>query len=97
MTRKRFLKGVSARLSANEGVALEVALLGKARGVRLARTTDVVLAEKKYRLSTATRKVKLKAKRSLVGRRKRFTVRLRVIATDAAGNRATKTKTIRVR
>ena len=97
MTFKRFLKGVSARVSANEGVALEVALLGKARRVALARTTDIVLAEKKYGISTGTRKVKLKAKRSLVGRRRRFTVRLRVIATDAAGNRATKTKTIRVR
>ena len=32
-----------------------------------------------------------------LGRKKSFTVRLRVIATDAAGNRSTKTKTIRVR
>jgi hypothetical protein len=98
MTRKRFLKrGVRARLSANEGVALEVALLGKARRVSLARATDVVLAEKKYRTSTATRRVRLKAKRRLVGPRRRFTVRLRVIATDAAGNRSRKTRTIRVR
>ena len=95
--RAAFLKGVSARISGNEPVSLEVALLGRARSAGLAKTADLVLAQKSYRLSAAPRSVKLKPKRSLVGRRKRITVRLRVIATDAAGNRSTKTKTIRVR
>jgi hypothetical protein len=95
--RAAFLKGVSARISGNEPVSLEVTLLGKARTASVAKTTDVVLAEKNFALSASARSVKLKPKRSLVGKRKSFSVRLRVIATDAAGNRSTKTKTIRVR
>jgi hypothetical protein len=96
-TRKKFFNGITSRISAGEPVSLEVALLGKARSASVARSTDVVLAEKNYKLSAAARSVRLKPKRSLVGRRKSFTVRLRVIATDAAGNRSTRTKTIRVR
>jgi hypothetical protein len=86
-----------SRISAGEPVSLEIALLGKARSASVAKTADVVLAEKNYALSSAARSVRLKPKRSLVGKRKSFSVRLRVIATDAAGNRSTKTKTIRVR
>jgi len=96
-TRKKFFNGITSRISAGEPVSLEIALLGKARSAGLAKATDVVLAEKNYKLSAAARSVRLKPKRSLVGGRKTFTVRLRVIATDAAGNRSTKTKTIRVR
>jgi hypothetical protein len=94
---KRFLKGVSARVAPSEPVSLEVALLGLARSARIARAGDVVLAERKLGTSADTRRVRLKPRRKLVGRRKRFSVRLRVIATDAAGNRATAVKTIRVR
>ena len=96
-TRKKLLKGISSTLSANEPVSLEVALLGKARTAGLSKTADVVLAEKSFGLSASGRSVKLKPRRSLVGRRTRFSVRLRVVATDAAGNRSTTTKTIRVR
>lgn len=96
-TRKKFFAGIVSRISAGEPVSLEIALLGKARSASVAKTTDVVLAEKNFALSSAARSVRLKPKRSLVGKRKNFSVRLRVIATDAAGNRRTKTKTIRVR
>jgi hypothetical protein len=41
--------------------------------------------------------VTLKPKRRLLAARSRFSVRLRVTATDAAGNSRTRTKTIRVR
>ena len=95
--RAAFLKGVSASISGNEPVSLEVTLLGKASSASVAKTADVVLAEKNFALSASARSVKLKPKRSLVGKRKRFSARLQVIATDAAGNRSTKTKTIRVR
>jgi len=97
LTRAKLLKGVSARIATNEPARLEVALLGKASSAGLARAGDVVLAERNFGLSAATRSVKLKPKRSLLGRRKRFSVRLRVVATDAAGNRRTTTKTIPVR
>jgi hypothetical protein len=57
----------------------------------------VVLAERNFGLSASARSVKLKPNRRLVGRAKRLTVRLRVTATDATGNRSTKTKAIRIR
>ncbi len=94
---KRFLKGVSAQITPSEAVSLEVALLGRARSAGIARVGDVVLAERRLGSSAAVRQVKLKPRRRLVGRRSRFSVRLRVIATDAAGNRGTAVKTIRVR
>ena len=94
---KRFLNGISARIGSSEAVSLEVALLGRARSAGIARVGDIVLAERKFGSSAATRRVKLKPRRRLVGRRNRFSVRLRVIATDAAGNRGTAVKTIRVR
>jgi hypothetical protein len=98
MKRKRFFHGVVARISAGGEVArLDVALLGRARSARVARTGDIVLAERHLGLSTRTRSLRLRPKRALVSRSRRFRVRLRVTATDAAGNSATKTRTIRVR
>ena len=95
--RAAFLKGITGRITSTEPVALEVSLLGKAGSAGLARPGDVVLAERNFGLSASARNVRLKPRRSLVGLRKTFTVRLRVVATDTAGNRSTKTKTIRVR
>jgi hypothetical protein len=95
---KRFLgRGVLARIAPSEAVSLEVALLARARRAGIARVGDVVLAERSLGMSAATRRVRLKPRRRLVGRAKRFSVRLRVIATDAAGNRTTAVRTIRVR
>ena len=56
-----------------------------------------MLAEKHLKRSRKTRTVKLKPKRSLFGRTfLPIKVSLRVTATDAAGNKRTKTKKIRV-
>ncbi|HEX6582162.1 MAG TPA: DUF4394 domain-containing protein [Thermoleophilaceae bacterium] len=96
VSRKRFFNGIPARISAGETVRLEVALLVKARAIRIARIGDVVLAERNLGLSAAQRRVRLKPRRRLVGRARRFTARLRVIATDAAGNRTAVVKRIRV-
>ena len=97
VSRKRFFHGIPARISAGEAVSLEVALLVRARAIRIARVGDVVLAERNLGLSAAERRVRLKPRRRLVGRARRFTARLRVIATDAAGNRTGVAKRIRVR
>jgi Domain of unknown function (DUF4394)/Thrombospondin type 3 repeat len=97
MTRKRFFAGVKPRIAVSEAAALDVVLLGRARSARVARAGDLVLAERHLGLSSSTRSVRLKPKRALASRSTRFSVRLRVTATDAAGNRSTKTKTIRVR
>jgi hypothetical protein len=97
MKRKRFFHGVVTRISAGEAARLDVALLGRARSARVARTGDIVLAERHLGLSARTRSLRLKPRRALVSRSRRFSVRLRVTATDAAGNSATRTRTIRVR
>jgi hypothetical protein len=97
MTHKRFFAGVVTRIAVGEPARLEVTLLGRARSARIARAGDVVLAERRLGLSGRTRTVRLKPKRSLASRRARFTVRLRVTATDAGGNRRTRTQKIRVR
>jgi hypothetical protein len=97
VTHKRFFKGVVTRIAVSESARLDVVLLGRARSARIARAGDVILAERHLRRSAATRRVLLRPKRSLASRRARFSVRLRVTATDLAGNRRTRTRTIRVR
>jgi hypothetical protein len=97
MTHKRFFGGVVTRIAVSEPAGLEVTLLGRALSARIARAGDVVLAERRLGLSGGTRSVRLRPKRSLAPRRVRFSVRLRVTATDTSGNRRTRTRTIRVR
>jgi hypothetical protein len=92
---KAFLKGVTATLTPSESSSLAIDLLASATRVSLARSYNLTLASKSYGLGGA-RKLKLKPSKTLVGKARRFTVRLRVTATDAAGNRRTVTKTIRV-
>ena len=62
-----------------------------------AKAYSLVLAHSARRLGPGTRAVKLKPSRRLIGKAKRFKLRLVVVATDAAGNRRTTTKTISVR
>jgi hypothetical protein len=97
ITHRRFFKGVRSRIAVSETASLDVVLLGRARSVHVARAGDIVLAQRHLSSSARTRTVTLKPKRRLVERRARFSVRLRVTATDPAGNSRTKTKTIRVR
>ena len=97
LTFKRFFKGVRSRIRVNEAASLDVALLASLNSASAAKAGDLVLAEKHLKRSRKTRSVKLKPKRSLFGRAHLpITVRLRVTATDAAGNRRTVTKKIRV-
>jgi hypothetical protein len=92
---KSFLKGVTATVTASESASLSVDVLASARRITIARAYNVVLASKNYGRAT-TRKVKVKPSRKLVGHAKKFTVRVRFTATDAAGNHRTVTKTIKV-
>jgi hypothetical protein len=97
VTHKRFFAGIRSRIAVSEPASLDVVLLGRARSARVARAGDIVLAERHLSLSATTRSVRLRPKRALVARSARFSVRLRVTATDAVGNRRTKSRTIRVR
>jgi hypothetical protein len=97
LTFKRFFHGVITRIAVGEASKLDVALLIRSTSAQAAKAGDLVLAEKHLKRSAKTRSVKLKPKRSLFGRAfLPIKVRLRVTATDAAGNQRTKTKTIRV-
>jgi Domain of unknown function (DUF4394)/Thrombospondin type 3 repeat len=97
LTFKRFFNGVRSRISVGEAATLDVALLLSVNSASAAKAGDLVLAEKHLKRSRKTRSVRLKPKRSLFGRTfLPITVRLRVTATDAAGNRRTKTKKIKV-
>jgi hypothetical protein len=91
-----FLKGVTVSFSANESSSYTVDLLGKAKGATLARAADIVLATKSVKLTSAAQKLKLKPSKKLVGRSKKFSVRVQITATDAAGNRKIVTKTIKI-
>jgi hypothetical protein len=97
LTFKRFFNGVRSRISVSEPASLDVTLLASLSSASAAKAGDLVLAEKHLKRSRKTRKVTLKPKRSLFGRTfLPITVRLRVTATDAAGNRRTITRKIKV-
>jgi hypothetical protein len=93
-----FLRGVKVTATPGEPAALKLELIAKQRGTRIAATKNVVLASRKLPLAPGARTVTLKPSKRLVGKpRKSFAVRLRVTATDAAGNSKVKTKTFIVK
>jgi hypothetical protein len=92
-----FLKGVAVKVTPSEPAGLTGELLGTAKKSKLASFTRT-LAKKSLPLAAGQRTLKLKPKKRLVGRPSRaFKVRLRVTATDAAGNVGTATRTIKVK
>ncbi len=93
---KAFLKGVSATITPNEPSSLDVALLASARAATISRAFNLTLASKTFGRG-GTRKVTLKPNRRLIGHARKFSVILRVIATDRAGNRRAVTKTIQIK
>jgi Thrombospondin type 3 repeat len=97
LTRRAFLRGVTATLLPDEPSAFELELRGTARGATLARSFNVILARRTLSLGSGERAVRLKPQRRLVGRARRLAAQLTITATDAAGNRTTMRRTIRVR
>jgi hypothetical protein len=96
LTRARFLKGFTVTLTPNEAAAFAVTLEGKTKKASLA-SLKVNLFSKSLPLAAGPRPVTVKPNRKGVGKvSKTVKVTLRVVATDAAGNRATTTKTIKV-
>jgi hypothetical protein len=83
---RSLLRGLRPKVSADEPAAFQVRLVG-----------SVTLARAGLPIGTGARAVKLKPKRRLVGRARRFNVRVVVTAVDAAGNRSVVTRTVRVR
>jgi hypothetical protein len=94
---KSLKRGLRVGIRPNEASRLEVALLGSARRATIARSFNLTLASRKLGLSSARRTVRLRPSKRLIGDAQRFRVQLRVVATDAAGNRRTVTRKIAVR
>jgi hypothetical protein len=92
-----FRRGVVVRVRPSESSAIDLELLGTANRAVLSRLGDVTLASKHLRRAGVRRTVRLRPRRRLLSSSRRaFTARLRVTATDAAGNRRIVQRPIRV-
>lgn len=92
----KFMKGVTLKVKPNEAASFVVELVATARSAKLAKAGDLLLATSNLSSGTAERSVKLKPNRKLVGTAKKFTVTVRVTATDAAGNRTVVSKKVAI-
>jgi hypothetical protein len=91
-------RGVKVAVTPSEPVALACVLLGTIAKAQLRAIDNLTLARRTLPLRPGRRSVTLKPRRALVGRvTKTVKVRLRIVATDAAGNRRTVTRTIKVK
>ena len=90
-------RGLTFTVAPSEASAVEADLLVSARSAVIAAATpNLSLARGTFGRSALARKVTLKPSSRLVGRAKRFTLTVRVVATDAAGNRRTLTRSVKV-
>jgi len=90
-------KGVKATITVSEAAKLEVSLEGTPKSAVLSAAYGLTLVTRSLDAS-ATRSVTLKPSRKLVGKpRRAFKVRIKVVATDTAGNRSTATRTLTVK
>jgi Ca2+-binding RTX toxin-like protein len=89
--------GLRPRLSADEPVAYVVELLGAATRAHIARRYNLTLARRTISRTSKPRRITLRPKSALLGERRKLRVRIRVTATDAAGNATVLVKTLKVR
>ena len=92
-------RGLRPRLSANEPVSYVVELLGKATSAHIsdAKPYNLTLVRRTIRMTSKARRISLRPKRALLGPRRKLRVRIRVTATDAAGNVRVVRKTVKAR
>lgn len=94
---KQLLKGIKFTVTTSEPSAINATLAGSASSVKLAKSFNFTLAQKKLGLAAGKRRITLKVRKKILGRSRRFSVRLSVSATDASGNVSTIRRTIKVR
>jgi Ca2+-binding RTX toxin-like protein len=95
---KLFRQGFLATITPGEPAALEVNLMGRTRRkVLLAAAPNLILVHRNLKLSASARHVRLKPSRRQIGRSRRFTLTVQIVATDASRNRSTYTRTVKVR
>ena len=90
--------GIKVTATCTEACALAANLLATASKAKLAKAGDLTLATASAKLGTGTRKLTLKVSKKLRSSlRRKAKLRVSVTATDAAGNRATTTKKVKVK
>jgi len=94
---KKFLKGVKFSVQSNEEAQIDVALVAQAKKATISAAKDLILAEKSFDFSTGAREGKLKPRKSLVGKAKRFKAEVQVEAIDRAGNKGEASDTVKVK
>jgi hypothetical protein len=97
LTLKKLLAGITFTIAPSEPSSIDASLLGSASSVKLAKSYNFTLAHRKLGLSAAKRRVTLKVRKKLLGRSRKFSLQLKIVATDASGNARTLKRTIKVR
>jgi Ca2+-binding RTX toxin-like protein len=92
-------RGLRPRISADERAAFVVELLGAATRAHIsaAKPFNLTLVRRTIGMTSQPRRISLRPKRSLLGPRRKLRVRIRVTATDAAGNVRVVRKTLKAR
>jgi Kelch motif/Galactose oxidase, central domain/Fibronectin type III domain len=96
LTLKRFLKGLTFSVKPSKAASFQIELVGTVNRATISRRRNLILVTRGLRMSASKRRVKLVPNRKLVGRPKRATVLLIIVATDQAGSRRTVSRTITV-
>jgi hypothetical protein len=91
-------KGIVVKLGSNEPASFEVEVAAAAKSARLAQVGDLIVSAKKVALGSGARSVKLtiakKFRKALTAKSR---LRLKVAATDAAGNRTVSSVVVRLK
>ena len=92
-------KGLKVGVKTDEPATIDGRLTANARNIELARraSATVLLAEKSLGLASGDRQLKLKPARAALRGADKLSAQLRIVATDASGNRTTVTRTIKAR
>jgi hypothetical protein len=94
---KALRKGLKVGVNTDESATIDARLTARARNVELGRraSATVLLAEKSLGLGSGDRQLKLKPARAALRGADKVRAELRIVATDASGNRTTVTRTIK--
>jgi hypothetical protein len=95
---KRLLRrGIVVKLGSNEPASFEVEVAAAAKSARLAQVGDLIVSAKRLAFGAGTRSAKLTiAKKFRNALTPASRLRIRVVATDAAGNRTVKSVRLRL-
>lgn len=91
-------KGIVVTLGSNEPASFEVEVAAAAKSARLAQVGDLIVSAKSLAIGSGKRSVKLTiAKKFRKALRPKSRLRLKVVATDAAGNRTVSSIVVRLK